>query len=187
MRIYIQTEGRLVKMAKIKRKELKTFINTTYGTTDVYELLGADLEEFIVAMNMEVEATKNILGGSSINITQGNKTAAVEPYYADTGTGLFKVLQEIINEDKELDQLITDIVNVEAWETPDGANYPAYKDISKIEIVSAGGNTVGYQIPFNLHLTGDKELGAFNPTTLVYIEGTWSSQVSPYGTFTPTP
>lgn len=175
---------------KIKRKDLQTFINTTYGTTNVYELLGADLEAFLIAMNMNVASVKNILGETSINITQGNKTAAIEPYYADKDTGLFKVLQEINNKSKELDELITDIVNVEAWETPDGAAelavYPAYKDIVKIELVSYGGDPVGLQIPFNLHLTGEKELGAFNPTTKAYVAGSWAQQESPYGVFTPT-
>lgn len=170
-------------MAKIKRKDLQTFINTTYGSANDYELLGADLEAFLIAMNMNVASVKNILGETSINITQGNKTAAIEPYYADKGTGLFKLLQEMYNQNKELDDLITDVVNVEAWETKDGDNFPAYKDIVKIELVSYGGDPVGLQIPFNLHLTGEKELGAFNPTTKAYIPGSWSSAVSPYGTF----
>ena len=43
--------------------------------------------------------------------------------------------------------------------------YPATKEDVFIEIVSEGGDTTGYQIPFNIHFTGNRTKGTFNPTT----------------------
>ena len=43
--------------------------------------------------------------------------------------------------------------------------YPAVKEECYIEIVSYGGDTTGYQIPFNVHYTGVKSKGTFNPAT----------------------
>ena len=39
-----------------------------------------------------------------------------------------------------------------------------------IEIVSYGGDTTGYQIPFNVHYTGVKTKGSFDPTAKKFTE-----------------
>jgi hypothetical protein len=158
-------------VAKIKRKEYEHFINVTPTETATYEQLGLDLETLEVAMNLNVETTQNILGQSSINISNGTKTASVEPYFADEGTGLHTLLQGFIDNQSELDDLQTDVVEVKKYESPTGDAYPAIKKTVKIEIVSYGGDNSGYQIPFNMHFTGvdvagdyDVVLGTFTPS-----------------------
>ena len=42
---------------------------------------------------------------------------------------------------------------------------PAVREECYIEIVSYGGDTTGYQIPFNVHYTGVKTKGTFDPAT----------------------
>ena len=39
-----------------------------------------------------------------------------------------------------------------------------------IEVSSYGGDTTGYQIPFNIHYTGAKTTGTFNPSTKAFTE-----------------
>ena len=70
-------------MAKIERKYLAHFINAAKSNTAVYERLGKDLEEFSPELSAQVDTKKNILGESSILISGYEKTASVEPFYAE--------------------------------------------------------------------------------------------------------
>ena len=152
-------------MAKIERKYLAHYINTAKDGQAVYERLGKDLEEFSPELAAQVDTKRNILGETAILISGYEKTGAVEPYYAEAGSGLFQRLQEIVDENLVLDQLKTDVVEVKLWENGDTAVYPATREEAYIEVISYGGDTSGYQIPFTLHFTGNKEKGSFDVTT----------------------
>lgn len=153
-------------MAKIERKYLAHFINTTEnGGEAAYERLGKDLEEFSPELAAQVDTKKNILGETAIVISGYEKTAGVEPFYAEEGSGLFTRLQNIIDNGLVLDALKTDVVEVKLWEQAEGGAYPATKEEAYIEVTSYGGDTTGYQIPFTLHFTGSKVKGSFDVTT----------------------
>lgn len=157
-------------MAKIERKYLAHYINAAQVGEEapVYERLGKDLEEFSAEMSAQVDTKKNILGESSIVISGYEKTGAVEPYYAEEGTGLFARLQDIIDNSRVLDELKTDVVEVKLWEAEQEGVYPASREEVYIEVTSYGGDTTGYQIPFTLHYTGKKEKGTFNVSTKTF-------------------
>lgn len=155
-------------MAKIDRKYLAHFINVSKDGTAVYERLGQDLEEFSPEMSAQVETKKNILGESSILISGYEKTASVEPYYAESGSALFERLQQIIDDGLTLDELKADIVDVKLWDEDSAGAYPAVKETVFIEVTSYGGDTTGYQIPFTLHYTGEKVKGTFNVSTKTF-------------------
>ena len=155
-------------MAKIERKYLAHFINTAENGEAVYERLGKDLEEFSPELAAQVDTKRNILGETAIVISGYEKTGAVEPFYAEEGSGLFQRLQNIVDGNLVLDQLKTDVVEVKLWKSEDGTSYPAIREEAYIEVVSYGGDTTGYQIPFNLHFTGNKEAGTFDVTTKVF-------------------
>ena len=155
-------------MAKIERKYLAHFINAGKAGESEYERLGQDLEEFSPEMSAQVETKKNILGESSILISGYEKTASVEPYYANSGTALFERLQDIIDNNLTLDDLKTDVVDVKLWDKESSGAFPAVKETAFIEITSYGGDTTGYQIPFTLHYTGEKVKGTFNVSTKTF-------------------
>ena len=162
-------------MAKIERKYLAHFINTTppaeaggEAAAAVYERLGKDLEEYSPELSAEVNTSKNILGETSIVISSYEKTASVEPFYAEKDSKLFPRLQTIIDEGLVLDALKTDVVEVKLWEEAEGGAYPAIKEEAYIEVTSYGGDTTGYQIPFTLHYTGVKTRGTFDPSTKTF-------------------
>lgn len=158
-------------MAKIERKYLAHYINAAAsGTAEAsYVRLGKDLEEFSPELSAQVDTKKNILGESSILISSYEKTGSVEPYYAEKGDPLFDRLQSIIDEQKVLDDLKTDVVEVKLWEGEEGGtSFPAYKEEAYIEVTSYGGDTTGYQIPFNLHFTGNKVKGTFDVKTKTF-------------------
>ena len=155
-------------MAKIERKYMAHFINAAKEGEAVYERLGQDLEEFSPEMSAQVETKKNILGESSVLISGYEKTAAVEPFYADQGSELFQRLQEIIDGDLTLDDLKADVVDVKLWDADQAGAYPAVKETVFIEVTSYGGDTTGYQIPFTIHYTGEKVKGTFNVSTRTF-------------------
>ena len=154
-------------MAKIERKYLAHYINTADSGDAVYERLGKDLEEYSTELSAQVDTKKNILGETSVVISGYEKTGSIEPYYAESGSGLFTKLQTIIDDQLVLDQLKTDVVEVKLWEE-NGSGFPAYKDEVIIEVVSYGGDTTGYQIPFKLHYTGNRVKGSFNVDTKTF-------------------
>ena len=158
-------------MAKIERKYLAHYINTSVdGENAVYERLGKDLEEFSPEMSAQVDTKKNILGESSILISSYEKTASVEPFYAEDGSKLFERLQNIIDDSLVLDKLKADVVEVKLWNNTEAGVYPAIREEVYIEVTSYGGDTTGYQIPFTLHYTGNKVKGTFNVTTKTFTE-----------------
>lgn len=157
-------------MAKIERKYLAHFINAAATGTEaaVYERLGKDLEEFNTELAAQVDTKKNILGETSILISSYEKTASVEPYYAEKGDKLFTRLQDIIDNQLVLDDLKTDVVEVKLWDSENGTVYPAVREEAFIEITSYGGDTTGYQIPFTLHYTGVRTKGTFDVSTKTF-------------------
>lgn len=156
-------------MAKIERKYMAHFINGAKdGEEAIYERLGQDLEEFSPEMSAQVETKKNILGQSSITISGYEKTASVEPFYAQQGSAVFSRLQEIIDGNLILDDLKTDVVDVKLWEGSENGDYPAVKETVYLEVTSYGGDATGYQIPFTIHYTGEKVKGTFNVTTKTF-------------------
>ena len=157
-------------MSKIERKYLAHFINAAAIDAEAasYERLGKDLEEFSPELSAQVDTKKNILGETSILISGYEKTASVEPFYAEKGSALFQRLQDIIDNGRVLDELKTDVVEVKLWETAQGGGYAAIKEEVYIEVTSYGGDTTGYQIPFTLHFTGNKVKGTFDVTTKTF-------------------
>lgn len=154
---------------KIERKYLAHYINVSQEGEAVYERLGQDLETFAPEMSAQVETKRNILGESAVVISGYEKSGAVEPYYADTDTGLFNRLQTIIDEDLVLEKLRTDVVEVKLWKEADG-KFEAIREEAYIAISSYGGDTTGYQIPFTLHYTGKKTKGLFDVATRTFTE-----------------
>ena len=149
-------------MAKIERKYMAHFLNGAKpGEEAVYERLGQDLEEFAPEMSAQVETKKNILGESSVVISGYEKTAAVEPFYAQAGSTLFNRLQEIIDGDLVLDDLKADVVDVKLWDEDENGAYPAVKETVYLEVTSYGGDTT-------LHYTGEKVKGSFNLSTKTF-------------------
>ena len=154
---------------KIERKYMAHYLNAAFNTeTPSYVRLGADLEEYSPELSANVEKKSNILGQTSVTIDSYQKQGAVSPYYAEKGDPLVEKLQAIIDGDLVLDDLKTDIVEVKLWGEETSGAFPAVREECYIEVSSYGGDTTGYQIPFNVHYTGVKTKGTFNPATKAF-------------------
>ena len=147
------------------------FLNAAFGSgTASYCRLGNDLEEYSPELSANVEKKNNILGQTSVTIDSYQKQGEVAPYYAEKNDPLFEKLQAIIDGDLTLDDLKTDIVEVKLWDKDTAGAYPAVREECYIEVVSYGGDTTGYQIPFNVHYTGVKTKGSFDPAAKKFTE-----------------
>lgn len=155
-------------MPKIARKYMAHYIDASTTAEPSYERLGKDLEEYTVEMSASVNTKKNILGETSTSIDSYEKSASVDPYFADSDDAIYARLQKIIDEGLTLDDLNTTVVEVHLWEEATDGSYTAYRENAVIEVSSYGGNTEGYQIPFTLHYTGGKTKGTFNVTTKTF-------------------
>lgn len=158
-------------MARIARKLVQHFLNCTPTTDATYAVLGRDLEDFTVDFNADIEKSKNILGANSIAVKGYEKEASVEPFIADEDDPVYPFLKSIIDEEKVLDDVKTDVVKVELFGSASAGAYPATKEEVFIEVVAEGGDTTGYQVPFNIHFTGERTKGTFNPTTKQFTSG----------------
>ena len=157
---------------KIERKYMAHYLNATFAADDgtaSYVRLGKDLEEYSPELSANVEKKTNILGNETVSIDSYQKQGEVSPYYAEAGDPLFEKLQEIIDGDLVLDDLKTDIVEVKLWGETADTTYPAVREECYIEVVSYGGDTTGYQIPFNVHYTGVKVKGKFDVNTKKFV------------------
>ena len=153
---------------KIERKHTAHYLNNVLAGdtgTEAYVRLGKDLEEYSPELSANVEKKSNIMGETSVTIDSYQKQGEVAPYYAEKDDPLFTKLQAIIDGDLVLDDLKTDIVEVKLWDKDTAGAYPAVREECYIEVVSYGGDTTGYQIPFNVHYTGVKTKGTFDPAT----------------------
>ena len=161
---------------KLERKYMAHYLNAHFAKDSEgeasYVRLGADLEEYSPELSANVEKKNNILGQTSITIDSYQKQGEVAPYYAEKNDPLFEKLQAIIDGDLVLDDLKTDIVEVKLWETESSGAYPAVKEECYVEVSSYGGDTTGYQIPFNVHYTGVKTTGTFNVSTKTFTAST---------------
>lgn len=157
-------------MGKIERKYMAHYIDASTTGTPNYVRLGQDLEEYNVEMNANVETRRNILGNASTIIDGYEPQASVEPFYADDGDPMFERLQKIVDERMTLDDLKTTVVEVHLWEPVEGSvnTFVAYREDAIIEVSSYGGDTTGYQIPFNLHHIGNRVKGTFDVSTKTF-------------------
>lgn len=158
---------------KIKRKFMAHYIDSALPSESKaeYVRLGKDLEEFNVEMNANVDAKNNICGETSVKLDSYQPQASADPYYAEVGEPLFERLQTIVDERQTLDDLKTSVLEVHLWEEDSSkkGSYVTYKEEAVIEVSSYGGDTTGYQIPFTVHLTGNRVKGLFDLSAKSFI------------------
>ena len=164
---------------KIERKYMAHYLDTAFltgstGTPSWYRL-GEDLEEFNVEMNPDTELVKNILGTTRFDHKGYEPSSSSDPFYARVGDALFTKLQAIIDNRDAGDQCKTSALEVHMWDAGTATgSYVAYRQPCYVVPTSYGGDTSGYQIPFDVNYVGDRIKGEFIPNSL-----------SGGGTFTP--
>lgn len=161
---------------KIERKYLAHFIDASFSTgsaTPNYVRLGADLEEYNLDLNPDIEVSKNIIGDGTIKHNGYEPQSDVDTFYAVTGDPLFETLSDIANERKTGDDCKTTAVDVLLNDK--GVVTWAYREDVMVVPTSMGGDTSGVQVPFSVYYCGNRTKGTFDVTKKTFTANTVSS------------
>ncbi len=155
----------------IKRKEFMVFADVGAESTMDWELIGDKVEEMSLEMNPNVETTTDITGITTTALDKYEVQTSVSPMRAKRESKLFAILYDIVKEEKTLSDVERTFLCVNVFDSTgegEAATYAAWTQKGVIAVQSYGGNTQGLDIPFNIHWSGAKTHGTFNPTTKTF-------------------
>lgn len=151
----------------VKRSEFMVFADVATASTPEWELIGDKVEEMSLEMNPNVETVTDITGNTSTTLDKYEVQTSVSPMRARKESKLFAVLYDIVKNEKTLSDVERTFLCVNVFDkTGEGseATYAAWTQKGVIAVQSYGGNTQGLDIPFNIHWTGKKTYGTFDPS-----------------------
>lgn len=152
---------------KIARKYMAHMLDETFGETSTpsWVRLGKDLEEYNIELNPDTENKKNIIGEETFVHNGYEVSASADPFYAYVGDPLFERLQRICDERITDSRCYTDSLEVHLWDGDASGGFTAYKQQVAVVPTSYGGDTSGYQIPFDVNYMGERVKGKYVPST----------------------
>ena len=159
---------------KIQRKAVMHFVDVGTAGEPEWERIGKGIEELTREMNNNVEAVTDITGETDVEVTKGAEVSSVSPYKARKESKLFQKLYEIYTDDKELDDVVMDFLEVSVFDEISEGVYAAIKQKGAVDLKSFGGPTSGVEMPFDINYFGEKEKGNFTIETQTYAKSTGS-------------
>lgn len=142
-------------MAKLKREAHRLFLKV--GSKPYY-LVGKGIDEMSVEMNGSFETTKDVTGETSVEDSGYNPQVSVEPYYANPEDDIYDFLKDLALNRKSGDDAKAQYLEVIIEDTT-AASHEAWQEDCRIEIVSYGGDTSGFQIAYNIYPDGNRVQG----------------------------
>ena len=160
---------------KAPRKSAIVLMNV--GTTnEEYEAIGKDNDELSRTLNNEVDSKNNVLGETVTEVTKGPQTTTVDPFKFRRDSKVASKLYDIYKNDKELDEVVEEFVEVFTEDVVSEGEYGAFKQKGAIDLKSWGGDTKGIDAPFDINWCDVKVHGTFNPTTKKFTPTTSTSE-----------
>lgn len=156
---------------KVKRSQVKTFLDTTPASTPTWSLLGDGVVSGKINYNPKTTEETNIHEDSASISVDSYAPAMPAEQTAKFGDEVFDFIDALrraraVGADAE-----TEIVNVWAYEAAVSGAYPAEKQAVAIAIEDFGGDGgQPVKINYTINYVGDALQGTFNPTT-----GTWTA------------
>jgi len=140
---------------KLKRNAHRFYVMA--GSNPWY-LVGKGIEDLSVAMNGTFEAKKDVLGETSVEDSGYQPQVSVEPYYADPTDDIYEFLLDLALNRKSGDDAKAKYLEV-MIEDIEATKHAAWQEDCRIEIVSYGGDTSGFQIAYNVWPDGNRVKG----------------------------
>lgn len=160
-------------MAKLNREAMKHYLDTTFknaAESAEWEIIGDDIEDMSVELNPDIETTKTILGQTKTKDNGYEPTMDAEPFYADPEKKLYPKLRDIALGQLKGDACKTLMLEI-IVEDMEAENHLAYVQEVTVKPQSYGGDTSGFNIPFQVLFNGERTKGyvaasgmATNPT-----------------------
>lgn len=160
----------------IKRKDFMLFADVAETPdTPIWEIIGDKVEEMSLAMNPNVATVTDVIGNTTTALDKYEVQTDVSPMKAKKESKLFNILYEIVRDEKTLSDVERTFLCVNVFdstttgEEPDIKTvYAAWTQKAVVAVQSYGGNTEGLDLPFNIHWTGKKTYGTFDPSTKAF-------------------
>ena len=161
--------------ARYERKYMAHFLDTSFkwqpgysgSITHKWYRLGKDLSEYSIEMNPDIERVQNFRGEDIIIHNGYEMSAEADSFYGYPSDALLSKLQTFADSGKTGAGLYTLALEVRLWETATVSGSTGYRGVMRPVYVvpeSYGGDTSGYQIPFNVHyLNTETTEGTFVP------------------------
>lgn len=144
---------------KLTRGAHLFYIDTSFGSGTVsWYLVGKDIEEMSVDLGADTETVKNILDETSVRHNGYEPTIDADPYYADPEDALYPKLKDIAMNRKKGDECKTKYLEVIVEDT-DATSHSAWQEDCYVIPQSVGGDTSGFQIPFQVLPAGNRQAG----------------------------
>lgn len=155
-------------MAKVKRSQIWTFIDTVPGT-EVYELIGEGVVTGAIGYNPKTtEETYIHQDTASILVDSYAPTMPIEAT-AVAGDAVFDFIDQLRKDRATLTDAETTIVNVWAYETGGPTAYPAEQQAVSIQIDEYGGDGgEAAKISYTINFVGDPIPGTFDGGTSTF-------------------
>jgi hypothetical protein len=152
-------------MAKIKRSQIKTFLNTGTSESPVWSLLGDGVTSAKINYNPKLlEETYIIDDSASISVDSYAPTTPIE-MTCKSGDAAFEYIDALRVGRSVLSTAETEIVNVWLYKQVVDGFYPAEKQSVSIQIDDFGGEGgSATKINYTINFLGEPILGIFNPT-----------------------
>lgn len=159
-------------MAKIKRSQVKTFLQTATSPSVVLSLIGDGVTTGTINYNPEVTSETYIHKDSGTSIVERYAPTLPVEATAINGDAVFEYIDNLRKTRATLDNAETYIVNVWLYETPASTDqYPAEKQAVSIQIDSFGGDGgVAAKINYTINFIGDPVVGVYDVS-----EGTFTA------------
>ena len=156
---------------KIKREEHIIAMNVGTSEAPEIELIGKDNDELSRTLNNEVEAKKNVLGETTVEVTQAPQTTTVDPFNMRYESKIAEKLMNIYDNDLELDDVVEEFYDISKYDKIAEGKYKAFKQSGAIDLKSWGGQK-SLGAPFDINWTGPKVHGTFDIKSKTFTETT---------------
>lgn len=144
-------------MAKLKREAHRIYLKTS--GLSAWFLIGKGIDDMSVEMNGSFEQKRDVTGEVSVNDTGYQPQVSVEPYYANPDDAIYPFLKDLALNRKSNDEAKAEYMEVLIEDT-EAESHEAWKEDCRIEIVSYGGDTSGFQIAYNIWPDGNRTKGS---------------------------
>ena len=160
-------------MAKLARRMFAQFFSFGDPATGNWSVLGHDTDDMSIELNPDTSTEKNVLGENSFRHNGFEPEMSMDTYFADPDDAIYDQLLEITmnrdnSEAKFLGYYAEAVFDSYDYDTKQAAG-TAWVQRAWIIPQSAGGDTAGFNIPFNI-----TPVGARTKWTISYDASTYT-------------
>ena len=145
---------------KLKREAHRLYVK---AASNPWYLVGKGVEDMSVEMGGSFEVKKDVTGDVNVEDSGYQPQVSVEPYYANPEDDIYEFLKDLALNRKSGDDAKAKYLEVLIEDTT-AASHDAWQEDCRIEIVSYGGDTTGFQIAYNVYPDGNREQGTVTYT-----------------------